>query len=924
MHQEKARPWSLIGRDVEIQQIMSLIDGIAEQGTALVVRGEAGIGKSALLALVIAQVRAHGMGVLIAQGVQSEAQLPFAGLHQLVRPILARTNELLDTQREALLAAFGLSTAPAPEFLLIAMAALDLLTTTAEHTPLVLLIEDVQWLDQPTCDLLAFVARRLGPEPIILLMSLRDGFESMLSNGMLPELHLKGLNTEASATLLARCAAGLAPVVRTRLLKEAEGNPLALIELPLALTDEQLRGAATLPEVLPLTTRLERAFGARIAQLPETTRTLLLIAALDDGESLAELFQATALLDGMAATEEALEPAIGADLLVVADQTFAFRHPLVRSAIVQRATVARRHAAHAALARVLGAQPDRQIWHLAASRLAPDDDMATELEAAATRAHCRGAHAGAIAALERAAQFTSSSVLRGDRLVRAATLAFEQGRPKLGMHLLHQAEPLEIAPEMQTWIAWLMEAYGASPMWSGTTKIATFVALADQARAEGNVGRALSLLMAIALRGYWSHLEPQTRGLIIITAERIPVPEDDARLLFILALAAPLERGASVIERFARLPFPAASDPPELAQMLSLATSAVGDFIAAARLAAIGIEGQRIQGQPGLLAQLLVTQAFTTFYLGAWNVTLPAAAEAGRLAEETEQPRWEAMAHLFEAMLAALRGEQTRAEALTDDAEQMLLLNGANPLRALVQQARGLCALAEGRYAAAFDHLHRMFVSTDSAYHPVICCWALADLVEAAVHSGHEKEVHAVVSNMEQLGAATQFPYLQMNLLFARPLLAAEDHAEALFQTALLAENMAHYPFLRARLHLAYGAWLRRQRRVAESRAPLRTAIETFDALRAQPWGARARQELRASGETNRHRVPEARSQLSPQELQIAQLAAVGLSNREIGQRIFLSHRTVGFHLYRIFPKLGITSRAELRAALGNLAFDHP
>ena len=910
----------LVGREAEMQALDDHLDGINEHGAALLVRGEVGIGKSSLLTYASARARARGTLTLRVIGVQSEAHLPFAGIHQLLRPILAGLSELPDPQRDALLAAFGLIAAPAPDFFLIAMAALDLLAGAAARAPILILVDDVQWLDQSTCDALAFIAHRLESEPIVLLLALRDGFESALTGANLPALHLGGLAPVAAAALLDARAPDLAASVRERLLADAAGNPLALVELPVALTAEQL-GGAPLPDMLPLTARLERAFGARVMLLPELTRTLLLVAALDDGGTVAEVLRTTVQLVQEQATEDSLEPAIRAGLITLdeRDHTIAFRHPLVRSAVAQAAAGSRRRTAHAAWASALAHAPDRSIWHLAASRISPDLEVATALEAAATRAESRGANAVAVEALERAAHFTASPRLRGELLVRAAELAFELGRRDRGMHLLHQAESLDLAPRERTFLLWYKETYGSAQGWSDTTRLRAFVELADQSIAEGDVGLALRILMRSVLRCYWGNPDQQTRERFLATAERILVPDDDPTLVKIHALVAPIERGATVIERIARLSSPGASDDPEMAYHLSTAASAVGDFVPSARLAALAIEGLRLQARLGLVAQLLLTQAFTTFYLGSWDVATPAAAEADRLARETGQDLWATVARLVAAMVAAVRGEHALAEALTADAERELVPLGANPFLCLVQHARGCIALAGGRYAAAFAHLHRMFVPTESAYHPVVRCWAIADLVEAAVRSGHHGEARATMADLETLAAEAKFPYLRASLTYVRPMLAEDADAEPLFQEALAAD-LTHWPFLRGRLQLAYGSWLRRQRRAAESRASLRAAREAFDALGALAWGERARQELRASGETSRRRVPEARDRLSPQELQIAQMAAAGLSNREIGRRLFVSHRTVGSHLYHLFPKLGITSRAELRAALGIVA----
>ncbi len=312
---------------------------------------------------------------------------------------------------------------------------------------------------------------------------------------------------------------------------------------------------------------------------------------------------------------------------------------------------------------------------------------------------------------------------------------------------------------------------------------------------------------------------------------------------------------------------------------------------------------------------MLTLQAWAAVYLADWKVAVPAAEEAGRLAAETGEPLWAAGAQVVKAMVAALRGDGEVADALAAQAEQDVPPIGASFMLAIVQLARGLTALGGGRHGDAYEHLRRVFDPGDPAYHPFIRCWAIGELAEAAVHSGHRDAARAVLEELEPLAAQTPSPWFQAGMRYARPLLADDRDAEPLFQAALDAD-LARWPFFRARLQLAYGAWLRRQRRVAESRAPLRAAREALDALGAIPWGERARQELRASGESSHRRTPEAWDQLSPQELQIAQLAADGLSNREIGQQLYLSHRTVSSYLYRVFPKLGISSRSQLRTML--------
>jgi DNA-binding CsgD family transcriptional regulator len=903
----------LYGREPELAALEGLVEGVRNRGGASLVRGEPGIGKSALLTTATAQARNHGMQVLSAVGVESEARLPFGGLHQLLQPILGLAEGLPARQRAALLAVFGMSDEGARELFLIGLATLELIGDAAASSPVLLIVEDAQWLDDPSSAVLAFVARRLAAERIVMLIAIRDGHESPFDDAGLPELRLQGLDLAAAGALLDSHAPGLESVLRERILAEAVGNPLALVELPAGLQLEELGEGASLPSPLPLTARLERAFATQASDLPPSTRTLLLVAAVDDGGILDEVLSATSVLEDAAVSVDTVTPALAAQLVEIEGMNLRFRHPLVRSSIYHAASASQRQAAQAALATVLVGQPDRQVWHRAAATVGPDEGVAAELDEAADRARCRGAVAVAIAALERAAELSEHPALRGSRLVRAAELAFELGRPELAFRLIAAAEPLELAADDLLRLSWLRDGYD-SRGWAGPDRVDSFVESAERLRLDGRADLALKSLLTIALTCYWANRDDGTRELVIAEADRLAVADDSPELTTILALAAPVERAPVVLERIRRFPPEARGDPAAMF-LIGEAASAVGDFERSAASLSAAEAGLRAQGRLGLLTRALAIYAFDAVHLGRWQQGCTAADEANKLALETGQVAWATSADLSRATLDAVRGKEESAEAFAASAEAVLVPMGMMPMLALVQQARGLADLAGGRPADAYGQLRRIFEPTDVAYHPLIRCWLIGELAEAAAHSGQQAEARVLLEELEPLAARTGFPYLQAGLAYARPLLADDDEAEKLFQHGLTT-NLAAWPFLRARLLLAYGAWLRRRRRVAESRFPLRAAREAFDALGAVPWGERARQELRASGVTSRRRIPETRDQLTPQELQIAGLAAEGLSNREIGQQLYISHRTVAYHLRRIFPKLGITSRSQLHAAV--------
>jgi AAA ATPase domain len=548
-----AQPRRLYGRDCELEALNDLVSHLHNgAGGALVVRGEAGIGKSALLAAVTRQAQNDGMRVLSAAGVQSEARIPFAGLHQLLGPVVHLAQGLPSRQRDALLAAFGMSDQAAPELFLIGLATLEMIGDTAEKSPVLLVLDDAQWLDQPSCEVLAFVARRLAAEPALMLIAAGDGPQSPFDDAALPELRLEGLDEGAAAALLDANAPGLEPALREQLIREAVGNPLALVELPSALRAEHDGSGALPPPRLPLTARLERAFAAHWSELPAATRSLLLAAAADDDGAPGEALKAAAILEGAKVTVDALAPAIAAHLIEADGTRLRFRHPLVRSAIYQAASLAQRQAAHAALSQVLAGQPDRQVWHQAAATLGPDEQVAAELDAAAAHAERRGAVTIAISALQRAAELSESPASRGNRLLRAAAMAFEFGRPGLGPHLLQVAEPLDLPADERTWLSWLREAYGEAE-WSGPAKIGSFVRAAERMRSDGHPGLALDSLLTVAQRCWWGNPSQETRTAVVAAAERIPLPEDEPALLAVLAYADPVARGALVIDRISRM-----------------------------------------------------------------------------------------------------------------------------------------------------------------------------------------------------------------------------------------------------------------------------------------------------------------------------------------------------------------------------------
>jgi DNA-binding CsgD family transcriptional regulator len=900
----------LVGRLEEQGLLTSLFDDVAKRGQALVLHGEPGIGKSRLLSEAERTARERGMAVLTTAGVQSEAHLPFAGLHQLLRPVRNRASELRDVQRSALDAAFGLTHEAAPEPFRIAMAALDLVSDVATDAPLLLVVEDAHWLDRPTADALAFVARRIESDPILLLAAIRDGYPSALGEAGLPEHKVVGLDDSTAAALLDAVAPELPIGTRTRVLREAAGNPLAILELPAVIGRHQ--DAHWVAGGVPLSQRLERAFADRVGDLPDSTQLLLLVAALSDEDRVNEILKVSSAVAGTSVDLDAAGPAVEAGIVDAGLQTLRFRHPLIRSAVAQNASLAERRRVHEALANVLHDQPDRRAWHRAALLSGEHEDIALELEEAGARARRRGAVPVAVTALRRAAEL-GEPTSRSRRLLAAAGLAVELGRRDVVKPLLHEVSQLDVGPLDRARVTWVEETALTRPL--DAERFNSLIAAAEQAGAAGDHDLHVDLLWLVASRAWWVDPGAEVRRALIDASRRLgDANAQDPRVFAVHAYADPLGHAAGVLTRLNS----AAGDKrldTDAARFLGPAALVVGAFDLGNDFLAAAVDGLRTEGRLGHLPRLLTLYSGMAARIGDWDLALSAADEARRLAEEFAEPQWAAAADTAISLVAAMRGDDQKAELMAARAELVAEPVGANITMAFAQFGKVLAALATDRHGEAYLSADRLFEPGDSAYHPVISSWLIGDLAEAARHIDRLDAARARVAQVEASVGDRPGTWIALELRHARALVADPADAGDRFDEAL-ASDLTRWPFQRARIQLAYGQWLRRQRRVAESRGVLRAARDTFDALGCAPWGEQARRELRASGERSRRRVPAARDQLTAQELQIAQLAADGLSNREIGQRLFLSHRTISTHLYRVFPKLGIASRAELNAAL--------
>ncbi len=901
----------LIGRELELSHLATALREAPERGGAVLVSGAPGIGKTSLLNAAAADARGLGYKVIAVTGLECEAQLPYAGLQQLLQTIMASASKLPDPQKAALLTALGIQSASAPEMFLVALATLNLIDEIAADQPIVLIADDVQWLDDPTGSVLTFIARRLESTRILLLIGLRDGFDTSLRSAQLPEIRVGPLSDMAARELVDAVAPELEHRTRRRILAQALGNPLALVELPRALREESIQQPDH--DGLPLTDRLERTFSAQAKLLPQTTQSVLLLAALDDEPSLGEVLAAARIQSGEEVTVDVLASALDSGLISIAGANVHFRHPLIRSAVEQAATPPQRRAAHGALAQVV-ADPDRRPRHRAASVTGTDEEAAADLEGTAARAQERGAPTIALRALELAASLTPEGSVRARRLLAAAEIAFQLGEPlAVGRHL-DAAARLDLSPHDVARMTWLREIFHDGVP-GDPHAVAKLVAVAHDAAAQGDRNLAFDLLQGAALRCWWTDPGMVAKALVIEAVAQIAGDEPDPRALEILSLAAPVD-AADRISRGVREAAALYDGDASRTQLLAFAAYAAGDIDQSIVLMDRAAPMLRSQARLGLLAQLLTVRGHAGINTGQFGQATRELEEGNRLAVETGQPIWIAIGQVGRAMLLGLRGEEHQANQLLAETAEPIIALRLSLVLAQIELARGMTAFTAGRHSEAFDHFALMFDLDGTAYHEVVVHGAAPYVIHSAVSAGRREEARRMMSLLEALGNRTPAALVHVGIRFGRAVLADDSEAESLYELALNAEP--RWPFDYARLQMAFGAWLRRQRRITESRPHLRAARDTFEALGVHSWADKARAELRASGERIAEATRAPNEPLSPQETQIAQMAASGLSNREIADRLFLSHRTVGAHLYRVFPKLGIASRSELPRALAS------
>jgi DNA-binding CsgD family transcriptional regulator len=914
----------LFGRASECGELDRLL-ARARQGRsdAIVLRGEAGIGKSALCAYAVEQ--AKGMTVLEARGAPTELELAYSGLADALRPVLGMVGEIPERQAAALASALAIGPPLEDGPFAICTATLSLLAAAAEREPVLVVVDEAQWLDASSAEALLFAARRLEADGVAFLLALREGHPSLLERTELRELHLIRLDRDAASALLASRAGELAAVVAEQLLRAAAGNPLALVELPGLLNAEQLSGVEPLDEELLATATVDRVFLRQVELLPEECREALLVAAASDSGDLDVIAPA---LQALGNDLRSLQPAEAAGLVSATGGRLQFRHPLLRAAIYRVASTVARRAAHQALAGFAAGERelDRRAWHLAAAASAQDEAAAQALDEAAFAARQRGGRAEAASAFERAAELGAEGPERARRLREAAVDAWLVGRADRAYELLDTA--LEHAADGGA-RARIQHRRGVIEMWQGSPGSAHRLLLSEAAKVqELDPAAAARMLTDAAWAGFMaaeitSGVEVAKRACELGSATGgIAQTLAKAALGIGLVLGGDAKQAVPLFGDYLSL-----LESIESSRTLGLYQPLRPDgqlltwfeeFERAREVLARTIDSARAGSALGALPYALSVLSDLDFRTGNWAAAYACASEAVRIAEETHQVTTLAFSLSCLARVEAAQGREDDCRVHSERALE-IASPGISAVVALTEAGLGLLELGLGRLEEALGWLEPLALQAAKRglKEPGVIPWP-PDLIETYVRVGRQDDAELALEKFDQLARKTERRSALAATARCRGLLAAEDGFEAEFAKALDLHGTAQMPFERARTEMCLGERLRRARRRADARAPLRSALETFERLGAGPWMERARSELAASGETARRRDPYAAEELTPQELQVALLVARGATNREAGASLFLSPKTIEAHLGRVYRKLNVRSRTELAHLLGS------
>jgi DNA-binding CsgD family transcriptional regulator len=900
----------------------------AGQSRVLVLRGEVGVGKTALLEYL--QRNATGFRFVRTAGVESEMELAFAGLHQLCAPILNGLARLPGPQRDALGTAFGLSAGESPDRFIVSLAVLGLLSVAAEERPLVCLVDDAQWLDRGSAQALAFVARRLLAESVAIVFALREPNADRELTGF-PELVVTGLGDADARALLESVAPGLLDArVLDVIVAESQGNPLALVELPRGLTSEELAGGFGLPGRLPLANRIKQSFDRQLRSLPAETQQLLLTAAAEPAGDAALLWRAS---EQLGLSPDAVHPAEALGLIEVGVRV-RFRHPLVRAAVYTAAALPDQRRVHRALAEATDpdADPDRRAWHRARAAIGLDEAVADDLERSADRARSRGGVAAAAAFLERAAELTPDPYRRAARALAAAQAKFEVAAPDAADGLLSMAELGPLDDLQQAWAArlrgqiafarsrgsdapsLLLDAAKAFESHDDGLARETYLEAFGAALFAGRLGGRVGIREVaeaaravpprpgppqpsdLLLHGMATHyLERQAVEARSSEGDQAGVPTMQRALE---ALRRENPRGRDDIMRLLRL--------SPMAQ--SMAVHELWEYQGWRELSTRSVALAREAGALTALPALLVYLAGVHVFDGEFAAAEMLIEEADAITAATGNAPMR-YASLF---LSAWRGGESSTAKLIDAAIKDATARGEGRVLSMAGYVTAVLNNGLGRYPAALAGARLACEHDDLGYYN----WSLAELVEAGMRSGAIAEATAALRQLDGRARASGTDWALGILARSQALLSDGGAAESLYREAIERLERDRIVIHLARAHLLYGEWLRRVNRRHDGRGHLRIAYQTFSTIGADAFAERARGELLATGETVRKRTAETRVVLTAQESQVARLAVGQHTNQEIGSQLFISPRTVEYHLHKVFAKLGVSSRRELPAAL--------
>ena len=909
----------LVGRTAELEALGRFVrGGVRRTGAeppALVVTGDPGAGKTALSTQLAREEAQRGVTVLRATGVQSEVDVGFAGLSQLLGPVVDRVHQLPAELRDDLYAALGFDDPQPGRALQVAAAVRTLLAGLARASPVLVVVDDLQWTDPATADVLSRTVRSLGAADVRVLVLVRTAARTYFDTSGLSRLALGPLAARDAEALVRSAFPDVDRFVVARVLAEADGNPLALLELPTALTAHERTAQRELPAYLPLTERLQALYGGRVLPLAADTRHRLLVAALGGSEM-------TALAHDRSEHARLLAPAEQAGLLQLEpDGVVRFRHPLVRSTVVDLSTAQERRRAHLFLAHRGDSDEDRAAWHRAAATLGPDEEVAHLLEAAAGRALSRGDTAGAVRTLIRAAELSPERADRARRLAEAAYRGAD-----VGGDLRRAARLLEDAARADPDSGQTLEAAIATAYLllngAGDTRTAhrVIVAALDEAWRTGNaaadvVVEGVHTLCEICIYAAQPDLWPAYHA----AAERVPLEQFPVLALWDRILVDPARSARPTLAALedALSSLGDEQDPVRVERVAAAALYV--DRVDSARQPLLGLLDAARAGTStgsGILALMLL--AVEDFHRGRWSDARAFAEEGLQLADEHGLDLLAWPLKLTQAWLAAGTGDHRALQSLLDQMHAWATPRQVGTVLDYAHHAAGLGALGRGDYLTAFSELSQVSSPGELRSHVGHALWAAMDLVEAAVHAGHKDAAAAHVSAMRRAGVGELSGRLRLVEAGAAAM-AAEELDRELFDQALATPDAEHWPFELARIRLCYGQLLRRDRAAADARRHLESALSTFRDLGATDWVHRAQQELEATSQVKRRAGRhDVLSLLTPQEHQVATLASRGLTNQQIAERLLMSPRTAGAHLRGVYRKLGVAGRGGLHQALAD------